>query len=33
MELITLEWEVIETDDDSRIVAMYCFKNCDKNQR
>ena len=30
-ENITIEWEVEEIEDESRVTAMFCFKNCDVN--
>lgn len=32
MEKIVLKWEVQNLKDSARIAAMYCFKNCEKNQ-
>lgn len=32
MKTITLKWTVAKVKDSSRVSAMYCFKNCDKNQ-
>ena len=31
-ESIEIEWEVEEIEDESRVTAMFCFKNCDVNQ-
>lgn len=31
-EKITLEWDVQIIEDNARITATYCFKNCSANQ-
>ena len=32
MKKIVLKWKAVKTKDNARVSAMYCFKNCDKNQ-
>ena len=32
MESIVIEWEIEEIEEESRVTAMYCFKNCGVNQ-
>lgn len=32
MKTIIIKWKSVKVKDDSRVSAMYCFKNCDKNQ-
>lgn len=32
MKTITLKWKVVKVKDSARASAMYCFKNCEKNQ-
>jgi len=32
MKKITLKWKVTKVKDTARASAMYCFKNCEKNQ-
>ena len=32
MKKVKVTWTVKKVKDSSRVNAMYCFKNCDKNQ-
>jgi hypothetical protein len=32
MEKIVLKWDVQPVEDTARITAMFCFKNCEKNE-
>lgn len=32
MESIVIEWEIEEIEEEARVTAMFCFKNCGVNQ-